>query len=60
MLSSNDTTIIEVVQLTTQEVELIKAIRHKWKFGELVIQVRNGQPFRMVRVQEFIDLTKST
>lgn len=52
----SDTTIIEIVELTQKEVELIKAIRHRWRFGELTLMVRDGQPYRMRRVTEFNDL----
>jgi hypothetical protein len=39
------------------EMQLIKAIRNKWKFGEMTIMSRNGLPYRIKRVEEFIDLT---
>jgi len=54
--TKNDTTIIEILTLHPQEMELIKAIRHRWRFGEIVILVRNGLPYRLKRVTEFIDL----
>jgi len=55
---ANDTTIIDIIELHSQEIELIKAIREKWKFGEITIIVRNGLPFRIRKVTEFEDLTK--
>lgn len=55
----NDTTIIEILTLHPQEMELLKAIRNRWKFGEITIMARNGLPFRLLRTQEFIDLTKA-
>lgn len=60
LIPQNDTTIIEIIDLHPQEVQLIKAIRHSWRFGDVTIKVRNGLPFRLVRVQEFIELTKKT
>ena len=57
-MNTGDTTVIEIVELHPQEIELLKAIRHKWKFGEMTILARNGLPFRIVRVQEFIDLVQ--
>ena len=54
----SDTTIIEIVELTMKEIELIKAIRHRWRFGELTLLVRDGQPYRMKRVTEFTDLSE--
>ena len=56
MSFASDTTIIEIMNLHPQEMELLKSIRNKWRFGEIVIQVRNGLPFRLKRVEEFIDL----
>lgn len=52
-----DTSVIEIIDLHPREMELIKSIRHRWRFGEIVIKVRNGLPFRLVRTQEFIDLS---
>ena len=52
--SVNDTTVI--IELHPQEMQLIKALRNNWKFGEVTIIVRNGIPYRLKRVQEFIDL----
>ena len=56
-LIGNDT-LIEILELSRNEMELIQSIRKRWRFGEIVLQVKDGQPFRMVRVQEFLDLTK--
>lgn len=53
----NDT-LIEILELSQNEVELIKSIRTKWRFGEIRIHVRDGSPYRLVRVEEFIDLTQ--
>lgn len=53
-----DTVITEIIELHPQEIELIKAIRNKWRYGEITILARNGLPYRMVRVQEFINLDK--
>jgi hypothetical protein len=55
-----DTVISEIIELHPFEMELLKALRHKWRFGEVTILMRNGLPFRLVRVQEFIDLTKGS
>ena len=53
---TNDTTLIEIMTLHQNEMQLIKAIRNNWRFGEVVIKVRDGLPYRLVRVQEFISL----
>lgn len=55
-----DTAQIEIMTLHPYEMQLLRAIREKWRFGEMTIQARNGLPFRILRVQEFIDLTKDS
>ena len=50
----NDT-VIEIINLHPQEIELIKSIRNKWRFGEITIIARDGLPVRLRRVTEFID-----
>ena len=50
----NDT-VIEIINLHPQEIELIKSIRNKWSFGEITIIARDGLPVRLRRVTEFID-----
>ena len=50
-----DTT-IEIITLHPNEMALIRSIRTQWKFGEVTILVRDGLPYRMRRVTEFIDL----
>lgn len=55
-MAANDTAFIEIMNLHPNEMQLIKAIRNNWRFGEVVIKVRDGLPVRLVRVQEFISL----
>ena len=50
----NDTDVI--IELHPAEIQLLKAIRHNWRFGEITIIVRDGIPCRLKRVEEFIDL----
>jgi len=50
----NDTTVI--IELHPQEIQLIKSLRNNWRFGEVTIIVREGIPYRLKRVEEFIDL----
>lgn len=50
----SDTTVI--IELHPNEIQLIKALRNNWRFGEITILVREGIPYRLKRVQEFIDL----
>lgn len=60
MIEGGDSTVIELLELHPQEIELLKAMRTKWQFGEITIMTRNGLPFRMRRVTEFIDLPGKT
>lgn len=53
-LFRDDTTV--VIELHPQEIQLLKAIRNNWRFGEITIIVRDGIPYRLKRVEEFIDL----
>lgn len=45
-----------IIELHPKEIQLIKAIRNNWRFGEVTILVRDGLPYRLKRVQEFLDL----
>lgn len=56
-LENSDTSVIEIVELRPEEVQLIKALRHNWRFGDVTIRMRDGVPFRLVRIQEFMDLS---
>lgn len=52
-------TSIEVIELHPAELDLIKAIRNNWRHGEITIIARDGRPYRLMRVTEFIELGKS-
>jgi len=54
--NSQDTSYIEVLSLHPKEVQLLKSLRDNWRFGEVVIIMRDGLPMRLKRVTEFIDL----
>ena len=56
-IESNDSTIIEIVELHPQEIQLLKMLRNKFRFGDITIKMRDGLPFRLVRTMEFEDLT---
>lgn len=47
---------IELITLHPTEMQLLKSLRDKWRFGEVVILMRDGLPYRLKRVTEFIDL----
>lgn len=48
------------MELDPKEVELILAIRNKYKFGEIILECRDGLPQRIGRttVYEKLDLKK--
>jgi len=54
--ASNSDTTIELIELHPKEVELLKILRNNLKYGEITIKMRDGIPFRVVRIQEFVDL----
>ena len=51
-----DTSSIEIISLHPKELQLIKSLRNNWRYGEVVILMRDGLPYRLRRVTEFIDL----
>jgi hypothetical protein len=55
-MSSNNDSTIGIIELYPQELELLKALRYRWRFGDVVIKVKDGLPYRLVRTQEFIEL----
>ena len=57
LLTNSDT--IDIIELHVNEINLIKALRNQWRFGEVIIEVKDGIPYRLVRVKEFIDLNKT-
>lgn len=52
----DDTTII--IELHPNEIELIKSLRNRFRFGEVTIIMRNGLPVRLKRITEFEDLDR--
>lgn len=44
---------IELGELRSEEIELIHYIREKYRYGEIIIQVRDGIPYRIRKVTEF-------
>ena len=39
--------------LSNKEKELIFYIRNRFRFGDVVIQTREGQPYRILKITEF-------
>lgn len=52
----NDTSFIQIISLHPKEVQLLNSLRNNWRYGEVVIIMRDGLPVRLRRVTEFIDL----
>lgn len=53
-------TLIELLELSRNEVELIHQIRTRFRFGEITIKVHNGQPMGLRRIMEVSDLSTPT
>ena len=51
-----DSSHIEIFSLHPAEVQLLKSLRNNWRYGEIVIIMRDGLPMRLKRVTEFLDL----
>jgi len=54
---ADDTTI--VIELHPNEIQLIRTLRDRFKFGEITIIMRDGLPVRLRRITEFEDLDKA-
>ena len=50
---SNKITRESLGELTQKEVELLYWIRNRFRWGELIIEVRDGYPFRIRKAIEF-------
>ena len=49
-------TVIEILELDYREMELIRNLRTRFRFGEITIVMRDGLPFKLKRITEFADL----
>ena len=52
----NRDTVIEILELHNLEVELLRNLRTRFRFGEVTVIMRDGLPFRLKRVTEFAEL----
>lgn len=52
---SNDT-LIEILELHPFEMELLRNLRTKFRYGRVTISMKDGLPFRLERVTEFAEL----
>lgn len=55
-MGSSDTT-IELIEMSRAEVQLLRIVRNGPKFGEIVIRLKDGKPYQIVRVQEMVNLS---
>ena len=46
----------EIVELHPEEMDLIKKLRKQFRFGDVTIKMKDGLPFRLVRITEMLDL----
>lgn len=51
----NDT-FIEIIDLHPFEMELLRNLRTKFRFGDITITMKDGLPFRIKRITEYADL----
>lgn len=51
----SDTTVVEIIDLHPNEIALIKTIR-RYRYGEVIIIMRDGFPARIERIHESIGL----
>lgn len=50
-----DATVL-LIDLSPKEIALILALRNKFRFGDIVIKMRDGVPQRLERVTEYDNL----
>ena len=53
---NNNDTVIEILELHKNEIELLRNLRTKFRFGDITITMRDGLPFRLKRITEFAEL----
>lgn len=46
-----------MMEVSAKEQALLIALRHKFRYGEVVVIMRDGVPMRLSRAVEFDDLT---
>jgi len=49
-------TYIEIIEMTTREMELLHLLRTRFRFGNITITMKDGVPFRLKRIEEFADI----
>ena len=57
MNPQSDTTVIEILELHPSEVQLLSSLRKRFRFGEVLIVMRDGLPVQLKRTVEYENLT---
>ena len=52
---TNDS-LIEIFELHPSEMKLLRNLRERFRYGEVTIIMKEGLPFRLRRVTDFVDL----
>jgi hypothetical protein len=47
---------IVITELSAKEIALILALRNKFRYGDVIIKMKDGQPMRLAKAYEFDDL----
>ena len=47
---------IELGELTEKEIQLIHYIRTKYRYGEIIVKTRDGQPYLITKTVEYTAL----
>ena len=47
----------DLVSLSKREMQLIYHIRNRFRFGDILVKVNNGEPYRILRTIEYETLT---
>ena len=53
---SNDTTVIDIVPLHPNEMQLLKMLRSRFRYGDITIIMQDGLPVRIKRITEIENL----
>ncbi len=56
MSKNSSDTVIEIVELHPNELQLLNNLRKTFRFGEITIIMRDGLPVRLRRITEFAEL----
>ena len=55
-IQTDSSRVIDIIDLSPQEMQLLKTLRSRFKFGEVTIIMRDGVPQRIKRIVDIVDL----